>query len=174
MADMKNIKVEKVVLNICTGKDQKNLEKGIKLLKMITGLDPIKTLAKKRIAQWGLRPGLPIGCKITLRNEEAGDIIKRLLDAKEFKLRTSQFDDHGNISFGLHEYIDIPGVQYDPDIGVMGLQICITLERPGFRIKRRRLSSKLGKDHKITQNEAIDFIVKGFNVKIGDEENDSQ
>lgn len=170
MTNMKEIYVEKVVLNICSGKEQANLDKAVQLLELITGATPIKTVAKKRIAQWGLRPGLPIGCKVTLRGEKAKEIIKRLIEAKENVLKPSQFDDHGNISFGIHEYIDIPDAQYVPEIGVMGLQVCITLARKGFRIKRKRLPTKIGKPHRISKDQSVEFLKSTYNISIEGEE----
>jgi large subunit ribosomal protein L5 len=166
---MKEIKIGKVTLNVGAGKDQNKLEKGILLLKNITGIDPIKTFTSKRIPTWGLRPGLPIGCKLTLRKKKAEEILLRLLDAKDNTLSPQQFDKEGNIAFGIHEYIDIPGIEYEPKIGVMGLEVCITLERPGYRIKKRRIMKrKVPKKHKINREEVIEFMKKKFNVKIGE------
>ena len=166
---MKEIKIGKVTLNVGAGKDQNKLEKGILLLKNITGINPIKTFTSKRIPTWGLRPGLPIGCKLTLRKKKAEEILLRLLDAKDNTLSPQQFDKEGNIAFGIHEYIDIPGIEYEPKIGVMGLEVCITLERPGYRIKRRRIMKrKVPKKHKINREEVIEFMKKKFNVKIGE------
>jgi len=172
MNPMRDIRIEKLTLNVGAGKDQDVLKKGMKLLKNITGINPVKTFTQKRIPGWGLRPGLPIGCKITLRNKKAvKELCEKFLDAKEFTLDRSQFDGNGNISFGISEYIDIKGVKYDPEIGIIGLEICITLERPGFRIKRRRLcKKKLSKKHKINKEEAIEFMKKEFKIKIGEEE----
>lgn len=168
---MRTIRIEKVTLNIGAGKDQTKLEKGIKLLKNITGINPIKTFTNKRIPDWGIRPGLPIGCKITLRKEKAIELLRRLLAAKDNKLKASQFDEKGNIAFGIKEYIDIPGVKYDHEIGVMGLEVCVTLERPGFRIKRRRVCKrKIHKKHMITKQEAFDFMKQKFSVEVGEEE----
>lgn len=166
---MKEIKIGKVTLNVGAGKDQNKLEKGIMLLKNITGIDPIKTFTNKRIPTWGLRPGLPIGCKLTLRKKKAEEILLRLLDAKDNTLSPQQFDKEGNIAFGIHEYIDIPGIEYEPKIGVMGLEVCITLERPGYRIKNRRIMKrKVPTKHKINREEVIEFMKKKFNVKIGE------
>lgn len=167
---MKEIKVEKITLNVGAGKDQTKLEKGIMLLKNITGIAPVKTFSKKRIPEWGLRVGLPIGCKITLRKKSAIELLRRLLDAVDNKLNEKQFDDEGNVAFGIHEYINIPGVRYDPKIGVMGLEACITLERSGFRIKRRSVKKrKIPKRHKISKKESVEFMQKKFNIKLGDE-----
>ena len=165
---MKNIRVEKITLNIGAGKDQAKLEKGLKLLKLITGLEPVKTHTKKRIPAWGLRPGLPIGCKLTLRKGKAVELLKRLLDAKSNKLSEVQFDNNGNLAFGIHEYIDISGINYDPGIGIMGFEVCISLERSGFRVKKRKIKKKIGKNHKISKQEAMDFMKNSFGVKIED------
>lgn len=169
MNPMRQIRIEKLTLNIGAGKDQAVLNKGIKLLEYITGVPPIKTVTQKRLAAWGLRPGLPIGCKTTLRKEPASVLLKRLLSAKENALEESNFDEHGNISFGIHEYIDIPDVRYDPEIGILGLQICVTLERAGFRIKKRKIMKrKIPAAHKISREDAIEFLKQEFKTKIAE------
>lgn len=171
MNSMREIRIEKITLNIGAGKDQVKLDKGMALLKNITNLNPVKTVTSKRIPEWGLRPGLPIGCKITLRKGKMTELIVRLLEAKNNTLKEKQFDDSGNIAFGIPEYIDIPNVKYDTKIGIIGLEVCVTLERPGFRIKRRSIKKKkVPKSHKITKQDAIDFMKKNFNVKMGEEE----
>ncbi|GIU69294.1 MAG: 50S ribosomal protein L5 [Candidatus Woesearchaeota archaeon] len=168
---MRKIYVEKVTLNVGAGKDQVKLEKAEKLLKHITGIPPVRTKTDKRIAAWGLRPGLPIGCKLTLRGEKALAIIPRLLYAVDMKLRHSCFDDNGNISFGIREYIDIKDTKYDPEIGSMGLQATITLKRPGFRIKNRKvLKRSIPKTHRISKEESINFMKENFGLKTDSEE----
>ena len=170
MNSMKGIRVEKVTLNIGAGKDQSKLEKGIILLNAIANATPIKTVTSKRIQEWGLRPGLPIGCKLTLRKDRAIKLLQKLLEAVDNKLRENQFDSNGNVAFGIHEYIDIPGVKYDPKIGIMGLEVCVTLERPGYRIKRRRLMArKIPTRHRIKKEEAIEFMTKNFNISLEEE-----
>jgi large subunit ribosomal protein L5 len=168
---MKEIRVEKITLNIGAGKNQDKLEKGIKLIKNIAGISPVKTFTNKRIPTWGLRPGLPIGCKLTLRKKRAVELLARLLQAKENLLSPAQFDNEGNIAFGIPEYIDIPGVEYDPSIGITGLEVCLTLERPGFRVKKR--SSKktsIPKLHRISKAEAIEYMKREFKVRVEEEE----
>ena len=167
---MQKISVEKITLNIGAGKDENTLKKGIKLITQIAGKEPIKTFAKKRIPNWGLRLGLPIGCKLTLRGKEAEDMIVRMLKAKENILKDSQFDNNGNVAFGVQEHIDIAGAKYDPEIGIMGIEIAITLKRPGYRIKARKLKTKkVGKAHRITKEDAIAFMQENFKVKIGEQ-----
>jgi len=167
---MRKIKIEKVTLNVGTGKDQVLLGKAEKLIASLTGIPPVKTITQKRIAAWGLRPGLPIGCKLTLRGEQASTLIPRMLAAKEFKLNEDNFDENGNVSFGIPEYIDIKDAKYDPEIGIIGLQCSITLERPGFRIKRRKLLKRtVPLHHRIPRQDAIKFMKEQFNVKLASE-----
>lgn len=166
---MRTVRVEKLTLNIGAGKDAQLLNKGVKLLEAITGIPPVKTVTQKRIPGWGLRPGLPIGCKITLRREAAEQLIPRLLASREHLLSERNYDVNGNVSFGIPEYIDIEGAKYDPEIGIIGLQACITLTRAGYRVKRRRLRpTSLGKRHVITKAEAMEFMRDRFNVKVGE------
>ena len=110
---MQEIKISKITLNIGAGKNEDLLKKGIKLLQKLSPLKPVKTITKKRIPGWGLRPGLAIGCKVTVR-DGAKELIQRLLVAKENKLTVKNFDSQGNFSFGIAEYIDIEGLTYDP------------------------------------------------------------
>ncbi len=167
----RSIRIEKLTLNIGAGKNTALLEKGLKLLKTITGTQPVKTVTQKRIPAWGLRPGLPIGCKVTLRKQAAQEVLQKLLQAKNHVLKETQFDDNGNVAFGIHEYIDIPSVKYDPEIGIIGFEVCVTLERPGFRIKRRKVhKKKITTRHRITKQDAIEFMKNSFKVKVGEEE----
>jgi len=176
MADnnpMRNIIVQKLTLNIGTGKDQVALEKAEKLLGAITNVKPVRTITQKRIAAWGLRPGLPIGAKVTLRHDKAQALIPRLLYSKENKLALNNFEDNGNVSFGIKEYIDVRDVKYDPEIGSMGLQCSITLERPGSRIKRRKVMKRVVPvSHRVSKDDAITFMKEKFKaiVATGDEE----
>jgi large subunit ribosomal protein L5 len=171
MNQMRNIRIEKVTLNFGAGTDQKKLEKGVKLLTLITGKAPVKTKTIARIPTWGLRPGLAIGCKITLRKNEAIEVLKRLLSAKSNTLMDNNFDDNGNVSFGIPEYIDVPGVKYDPNIGIIGLEASVTLTRPGFRIKSRKvMKRKIPHNHRIPKEDAITYFKEKFNLQLGEEE----
>ena len=156
---MRTVRIDKITLNFGAGKDQRRME-------MITGKQPIKTTTQARIPGWGLRPGLPIGLKLTLRGKEAEDVVKRLLEARENRLKPSCCDNRGNISFGLSEYIDIPGVKYDPQIGVIGLQCSITLTRPGYRVSRRKNNTaSIGKGQLVQQEDAMAFMKERFGTE---------
>lgn len=168
---MRNIKVQKLTLNIGAGKDQVVLEKAQKLLNTITGVTSVRTITQKRIAAWGLRPGLPIGVKVTLRKEKALELIPRLLYAKDNKLASNNFDDNGNVSFGMKEYTDIRDARYDPEIGSMGLQCSITLARPGSRIKIRKLLKRIVPiHHRVSKVDAIKFMKENFGAILASEE----
>ncbi|MBI2125285.1 50S ribosomal protein L5 [Candidatus Woesearchaeota archaeon] len=155
---MKKIKITKITLNVGAGKNEEMLKKGVKLLQKISSCKPVETKTNKRIPGWGLRPGLSIGCKVTVR-QDCEKLLKRLLAAKENTLKNSSFDDQGNFSFGVPEYIDIQGLDYDPELKIMGLEVAVTLERPGFRVKKRRLKpTSIGSNHRINKQEAIAFV----------------
>ena len=157
---MKNVRIAKITLNIGVSKSEEMMKKGLKLLQKITPISPVKTTTQKRIPGWGLRPGLNIGCKVTVR-KDTQVLLKRLFVAKENILSNSNFDDQGNFSFGIPEYIDIDGLEYDPELKILGLEVAVTLERPGFRVKNRKLkSTKVGKSHLITKDEAVAFVQK--------------
>jgi len=163
---MKEIKVAKLTLNIGAGKNEDLLKKGLILLKKLSPLVPVKTFTQKRIPGWGLRPGLAIGCKVTVR-KNPGELLKRLLVAKENQLKEKCFDSQGNFSFGVPEYIDIEGLEYDPDLKIMGLEVAVTLERPGFRVKKKRYQPReIGNKHKITKEEATAFMKEKFGVEV--------
>lgn len=166
---MKQVKVSKITLNIGAGKDEMVLKKGLKLLQKITPLQPVKTATKKRIPGWSLRPGLEIGAKVTIR-AEALALLKRLLVAKENTLSIKNFDEKGNLAFGIPEYIDIEGMEYDPELKIMGLEVAVTLERPGYRVKWRKIRpAKVGKNHQIGREEAIAFVREKFGVAVKEE-----
>jgi len=155
---MKKIKITKITLNVGAGKNEEMLKKGVKLLQKISSCKPVETKTNKRIPGWGLRPGLSIGCKVTVR-QDCEKLLKRLLAAKENTLKNSSFDDQGNFSFGVPEYIDIQGLDYDPELKIMGLEVAVTLERPGFRVKKRRIKpTSIGSNHRINKQEAIAFV----------------
>ena len=176
MNKMKEIRIEKLTLNIGTGGAGERLDKAIKLLKELTKKKPIEAKSNKRIPTWSVRPGLTVGTKVTLRGKPAEELLKRLLLAIESNLSKDCFDHNGSISFGVPEYIDIPGIEYMVEVGIIGLQASVTLERPGFRIKKRKyLKGKIGLKHKINQKDAIEFMKSKFGVNIKEEKaNDNE
>ena len=162
---MKRISIEKISINIGVGEAGDKLEKAKKLLERLTNKKVVITKGKKKIPSLGIRPGLPIGVKVTLR-KDINELLKRLLEAKEKMLKRKSFTSRG-VSFGIEEYIHIPGMEYDPELGIMGMDINVVLQRPGFRVKRRKIKkSKVGKKHLITIDEAVKFMEENYGVKV--------
>ena len=163
-------RVTKVTLNFGAGKNQELLARGIKLISQFTEVRPMKCLTNKRIASWGLRPGLPVGAKVTIRGQEAEKLLPRLLVAKDHTLKPSCFDKSGNVSFGILEYLDVEGAQYDASIGIIGFQVSVTVERPGYRVSRRReKKNTVSPKHRLTRDETVKFMSERFGIKVGDE-----
>ena len=171
MNPMQQIKLEKVTMNIGTGGPGENMDKSLKLLTNLTGMKPIQTKTKKRIPGWGIRPGLNIGCKVTMRGKKAEEFLARLLEAKNKTLKPSNFDKNGNFSFGIVEYLDIPDAEYDIEVGIIGFEVAVTLSRPGFRINKRRIyKKKLPRKIRIIKDDAINFMKSKYSIKVGEEE----
>jgi len=148
---MKEIHVSKVVINIGVGKSGDPVEKAKNALSELTGKTPSVRGAKKSVRDFGIHKGEPIGAMVTLRRTDATNFLRRIMESKRNVIKNSSFDNNGNISFGIHEHIDIPGTKYNPDIGIFGMDVCAALTRPGYRISKRRNPSKIGKNHKITK-----------------------
>lgn len=162
---MRNIRIEKVTVNIGCGEAGERLDKAKDLLGQLTGKKIVITKTSNRTT-FGSAKGRPIGCKVTLRGKDAMDFLAKAFEAVENKLAKRVFDATGNFSFGIKEHIDMPGIEYDPDIGIWGMDVCVTLERPGFSVKRKKLSSKVGKKHTIKPEEAREWVTKNFKVEI--------
>ena len=164
---MKKIKLAKVVLNMGVGRSGDAIEVAKKALTQISDKKPNARAAKETQRDWGVRKGEPIGAAVTLRRDDAKVLLKRLFDAKGNQINGKAFDNFGNFSFGIKEHIDIPGVKYDPQVGILGLGIAVTLTRPGYSVRTRsKHKASVGKSHIITRQDAKDYITKEFGVKI--------
>ena len=166
-SQMKKISLEKVVLNIGTGKSGDMIDIAKRALEQISGKKPSTRNAKEAQREWGVRKGEPIGVAVTVRGDDAVALLKKLLEAKGNTVKGKAFDNFGNYSFGINEHIDIPNVKYDPQIGILGLGISITLTRPGYSIRKRsKHKASVGKSHIITNQEAKDYLVKEYGVTV--------
>lgn len=160
-------KIEKVVVNLSLGKSGEPLEKASRVLKELTGQKPVKKQAKKTIRDFGLRKGESIACVVTLRKQVAIDFLNKVLPVIENKIPRSSFDRQGNFAFGIKEHIEIAGVKYDPDVGIFGMDVCVSVNRPGYRVKiRRKKKSHVGTKHLLTPEESVAFISKTLGVEI--------
>lgn len=164
---MKKIRLEKVVLNMGVGRSGDAIQIAKMALDQISGKKSCSREAKATQRDWGVRKGEPIGAAVTSRGKDADELLKRLLDAKGNQLKGLSFDEFGNISFGIKEHIDIPGIKYDPKIGILGLDVSVTLTRPGFNVRlRSKHKARIGKNHRISSDEAKEFLTREFGVKI--------
>lgn len=160
-------KIEKVVVNISVGKSGEPLEKATRVLKEITGQTPCKRRAKDSIRDFNIRKGESIACIVTLRKEKALEFLNKALPVVDKKLSARSFDKQGNFSFGLKEHIELPGVKYDPDVGIFGMDVCVSMIRPGYRVKsRRKQKGKIGSKHVLTPEESMTFARETFGVEI--------
>ena len=160
-------RIDKVVVNLYVGKSGEPLEKANKVLQEITGQTPVKKKAKKTIRDFGIREGESIAVVVTLRKQKAVDFLKKVLPVVDNKVSKRSFDERGNFAFGLKEHIEIPGVKYDPDIGIFGMDVCVAVNRPGQRIRIRRKQNKtIGPKHLLTPEESIIFIKQTLGVEI--------
>ncbi|PJC50404.1 MAG: 50S ribosomal protein L5 [Nitrosopumilales archaeon CG_4_9_14_0_2_um_filter_34_16] len=164
---MKKISLEKIVLNMGVGKSGDVINIARKALDQISGKKSSARNAKETQRDWGVRKGEPIGAAVTIRGKDAKELLKRLLEAKGNIVNGKSFDNFGNYSFGIKEHIDIPGVKYDPQIGILGLGISVTLTRPGYGVRTRsKHKASIGKKHIIKNQEAKDYLVKEFGVTV--------
>jgi len=155
------------VVNMSIGKSGEPLEKAAKVLKELAGQTPCKRKAKKTIRDFGIRRGEPIACMVTLRKQKAIEFLKKVLPVVDNKISKECFDERGNFSFGIKEHIEIPGVRYDPEIGIFGMDICVSLSRPGYRVKKRRIEkTKIGSKHLLTPEEAMVFVKEALGVEV--------
>ena len=159
---MREIKIEKVVLSV--GGTADYLEKGVKLLKILTNKKPAKMKSTKRIPTFGVRPGLEIGTVVTLRKNPE-EILKKMLSTIDNILKKKQIS-MNNFSFGVKEYIEIPGIEYDRDIGIMGFDVTVVFKRTGRRVKLRKIKKgRYGKRQMISKEEIIKFMEEKFQTK---------
>lgn len=158
--------IKKIIINIGVGESGERLNKAENLLKLLTNQKPVRTRSKKKIPAWNLKKGENIGVKVTIR-KNIDELLNKLLSAVDFKVKESCFDEFGNFSFGIKEYIDIPGMKYHPEIGDFGMNVCAPIERRGYRVMRRKIKrGKISNNHRISKEEAIKFMKEKFNIQI--------
>lgn len=160
-------RLAKVVVNVSIGSNFERLKKIASVLEEITGQKPSFRRAKKTIKEFGIKKGEPIAVAVTLRKGRALDFLKKALDAVGYRLKAGSFDDEGNVCFGIKEHIQLPGVKYDPEVGIFGMDVCISIERPGYRVmRRRRCRSTIPRRHRVSKIEAMVLLKKLFGVEI--------
>ena len=167
MNPMQQVYVDKVVVHMGVGESGEKLTNAIDIMKAITGNTPVKSIAKKTQPAFGIRKGSPIGCKVTLRGTKAASFLETALNIVERRIFPGQFDRMGNFSFGIEEHTDFPGMSYDPQIGIFGMDINVVLARRGIRITRRHIEQKkLPQKQQVGANDAIAFLNEKYKVEV--------
>ena len=160
---MRAIKIEKIILSCSGVKDE--LEKSFKLLQKISGKTPTKRKTTKRIPNFDIRPNMEVGCMVTLRGPESIKLLGRLLSAIENKLRLKQIAEN-HFSFGIEEYIEIPGEKYDREIGMTGLKVTVVFARKGKRTGRKKIKRGIiPAKQNVNREEIIKFMEGNFKTK---------
>jgi len=160
-------KIEKVTVNIGVGEAGERLNKAESLLQTLTGHKSVETLSKITSKDWGLRKRMPIGCKVTLRGNDAHDFLVEALSTRENKMAEYSFDNEGNLSFGIPDHTLFKSQKYDPKVGIFGMDICITMKKSGYRVKHRRIQRrKIPRRHKVKKDETIRIFSETFKVEV--------
>ncbi|MFC7154190.1 50S ribosomal protein L5 [Halomarina halobia] len=163
--EMRHPTVEKVVVHMGVGEGGQTLANAQDILEEITGQESVRTLAKRTVQEFNVREGDPIGAKVTLRGEPAREFLETALPLVEIRRR--QFDETGNFSFGVDDHTDFPGQEYNPNIGIYGLDVTVNLVRPGYRVRKRDAATRqIPSRHRLTVGDAIEFLEAEFDVEV--------
>jgi len=164
---MRGLHVEKVTVHMGVGESGELLTRAESLLEELTGQKPVRCNARIARPTYNIRKGEPIGCKVTLRYKRAIDFLKTALTTIDNKLYDDQFDNLGNFAFGIEEHTDFPGQEYDPEIGIFGMDILVQIVRPGNWIsRRRRQRQKIPTSHRCNPGESQEYLKQEFNVEV--------
>ncbi|ELY40126.1 50S ribosomal protein L5, partial [Halalkalicoccus jeotgali] len=167
--EMREPVVEKVVVHMGVGTGGRELANAEEILEEITGQQSVRTEAKRTKPEFGIRQGDPIGAKVTLRAETAAQFLETVLPLAE--ISGNQFDQTGNVSFGIEEHTEFPDQEYDPNIGIFGLDVTVNLVRPGYRVKKRDIrSQQIPSTHRLDAAAAIAYLNEEFDAGIGQED----
>jgi large subunit ribosomal protein L5 len=168
---MRDIHLDKLVVNVGIGSSEEKLDNARSLLKKLTGREAAYTKAKKRFPEFGIKKGQIIGALVTLRGKQAADFLKNALDANNNAILPSSIANN-SVNFGIKEYIYFSGVKYDPKIGMLGLNVNASFSRKGARVeKRKKKGGRVGKKHgSIGREELQAYVEKNFGAKIGERE----
>ena len=159
--------IDKVIVHMGVGESGQHLVNAEEILRTITGQTVVRCFAKRTLPAFAIKKKEPIGCKVTLRGQKAQEFLEIALDIVEKSLVKSQFDSLGNVSFGIEEHTDFPGMRYDPNIGVFGMDVTVVIKRPGERICKRRIATrKIPTNHRVTVEDAIVFLNESYGVEV--------
>ena len=164
-------RITKVTVNIGVGESGERLLLAERVLTLLTGMTPVRTISRTTNRDLKVREGSPIGCKVTMRDQEKIAVfLKNALWARDNTLPAYNFDAQGNLSFGVADYTDFAELKYDPEIGIYGMDINVVLERPGHRVSRRRKRKRsVNRSHWVSQSESQDWFREKYGLTIMEE-----
>jgi len=163
--EMREPRIEKVVVHMGVGEGGRELADAEEILEDVTGQQSVRTSAKRTVQEFNIREGDPIGAKVTLRGADAADFLDTALPLVD--LSASQFDETGNFSFGVEEHTAFPSQEYDPNVGIYGLDVTVNLVRPGYRVaKRDKVSRSIPSAHRLDADDAVAFVETNFDVEV--------
>ena len=162
-------RLDKVVVNLAVGQSGETLQKAAQVVEEMTKQKPALVGAHRSIKEFNIRMGEKIAARVTLRGEPAATFLKKALVEHDFKILKKSFDNFGNVSWGVKEHINIPGLKYDPSIGIFGFEISVKIVRAGQRVRvRKGRRSKLPKKQYVTKQEAQLFLEENFKAEVVD------
>merc|ERR1712146_799882 len=173
---MKELRLEKLVVNVCVGESGDKLTRAAKVVEQLTGQQPVSSKARYTVRTFGIKRNEKIAVHCIVRGEKAMEILKRGLRVKEYELWKENFSDTGNFGFGIEEHIDL-GLKYDPSIGIHGMDFYMIMGRRGERIsKRKKQRSRVGAPHRITKEDTMKWFQQEFDgiLNVGKPKNVSQ
>jgi large subunit ribosomal protein L11e len=166
---MREISIDKLIVNICVGESGDKLTKAARVLKELTDQEPVFSVARLTVRTFGIRRNEKIACHVTVRGEKALEILKTGLAVHEYELKDRNFSTTGNFGFGIQEHIDL-GLKYDPSVGIYGMDFYVVLSRPGFRVARKKKNAgRIGVNHLISKEAAKKWFISKFNGNVRSE-----